>query len=182
MTDPALAYRNITNVCQLKNEQLACLQMLAEWRLNQAKARDMAINFVVKEEHLWKVARYLPGSLGELDALGLTGQEIRCHGRRLLSIVEKAKQMDESEYPPTVANLNEQPQYKTLFKEIKSVVKEIAEHEKFNAELLASRRQINQLLSVHWGIKSIPNQPELLDGWRGRMLAEPITKLLQQAR
>ncbi|MER5139417.1 MULTISPECIES: ribonuclease D [Providencia] len=182
VTDPALAYRNITSVCQLKNEQLACLQMLAEWRLNQAKARDMAINFVVKEEHLWKVARYLPGSLGELDALGLTGQEIRCHGRRLLSIVEKAKQMDESEYPPTVANLNEQPQYKTLFKEIKSVVKEIAEHEKFNAELLASRRQINQLLSVHWGIKSIPNQPELLDGWRGRMLAEPITKLLQQAR
>ncbi|MBO0222940.1 ribonuclease D, partial [Vibrio parahaemolyticus] len=73
-------------------------------------------------------------------------------------------------------------QYKTLFKEIKSVVKEIAEHEKFNAELLASRRQINQLLSVHWGVKSIPNQPELLDGWRGRMLAEPITKLLQQAR
>lgn len=179
--EPALAYKNITNVCQLRGEQLACLQMLAEWRLNQAKARDMAINFVVKEEHLWKVARYLPSSLGELDALGLTGQEIRCHGRRLLSIVEKAQQMDEKEYPQVVANLNEQSQYKSLFKEIKTVVKEIAEHEKFNAELLASRRQINQLLSVHWGIKSIAQQPELLDGWRGRLLAEPITKLLSQS-
>lgn len=180
--DPTLAYRNITNACQLRGEQLACLQMLAEWRLNQAKARDMAINFVVKEEHLWKVARYLPSSLGELDALGLTGQEIRCHGRRLLSIVEKAQQMDEKEYPQVIANLNEQSQYKTLFKEIKTVVKEIAEHEKFNAELLASRRQINQLLSVHWGIKSIAQQPELLDGWRGRLLAEPITKLLSQSQ
>lgn len=178
--DPALAYRNITNASQLRDEQLACLQMLAEWRLNQAKARDMAINFVVKEEHLWKVARYLPSSLGELDALGLTGQEIRCHGRRLLSIVEQAQRMDKSEYPQPIANLNEQPQYKTLFKEIKAVVKEIAENEKFNAELLASRRQINQLLSVHWGIKSISNPPELLDGWRGRLLAEPISTLLNQ--
>lgn len=178
--DPVLAYRNITNASQLRDEQLACLQMLAEWRLNQAKARDMAINFVVKEDHLWKVARYLPSSLGELDALGLTGQEIRCHGRRLLSIVEQAQRMDKSKYPQPIANLNEQPQYKTLFKEIKAVVKEIAENEKFNAELLASRRQINQLLSVHWGIKSISNTPELLDGWRGRLLAEPISTLLNQ--
>ncbi|MCW2254833.1 ribonuclease D [Providencia alcalifaciens] len=178
--DPALAYRNITNASQLRDEQLACLQMLAEWRLNQAKARDMAINFVVKEEHLWRVARYLPSSLGELDSLGLTGQEIRCHGRRLLSIVEQSQKMDKGEYPQPIANLNDQPQYKTLFKEIKAVVKDIAENEKFNAELLASRRQINQLLSVHWGIKSISNSPELLDGWRGRLLADPISKLLVQ--
>ena len=38
------------------------LKMLAEWRLNQARARDMALNFVVREEHLWSVARYLPTS------------------------------------------------------------------------------------------------------------------------
>ncbi len=175
---PEKAYMNIHNAWQLRDEQLACLQLLAQWRLNQAKARDMAVNFVVKEEHLWKVARYLPSSLGELDALGLTGQEIRCHGKRLLSIVEQAKQLDESEYPAPVANITEQSQYKSVFKEIKAVVKDIAENEKFNAELLASRRQINQLLSIHWGLKSSTTPPELLAGWRGRLLAEPITKLL----
>lgn len=81
--------------------------------------------------------------------------------------------MDESEYPPTVANLNEQPQYKTLFKEIKSVVKEIAEHEKFNAELLASRRQINQLLSVHWGSNlSLISQNYLMVGEEECLLSQ----------
>ncbi len=179
--EPEKAYLNITNAWQLRNEQLACLQLLAQWRLEQAKARDMAINFVVKEEHLWKVARFLPSSLGELDALGLTGQEIRCHGKRLLSLVEKAKQLDASEYPAPVANIIEQSQYKSLFKEIKSVVKDIAEHESFNAELLASRRQINQLLSVHWGLKEMTTPPELLDGWRGKLLAEPISALLKKA-
>ena len=175
---PERAYLNIHNACQLRDEQLACLQLLADWRLNQAKARDMAINFVVKEEHLWKVARFLPTSLSELDSLGLTGQEIRCHGKRLLSIVEQAKKLDASQYPAPVANITEQSQYKNVFKEIKAVVKDIAENEKFNAELLASRRQINQLLSIHWGIKSSTTPPELLAGWRGKLLAEPLSKLL----
>ncbi|SUC31504.1 Ribonuclease D [Providencia rettgeri] len=77
-----------------------------------------------------------------------------------------------------MANITEQSQYKSVFKEIKAVVKDIAENEKFNAELLASRRQINQLLSIHWGLKSSATPPELLAGWRGRLLAEPIAKLL----
>ncbi len=34
----------------------------------------MAVNFVVREENLWAVARYMPGSLGELDSLGLFRQ------------------------------------------------------------------------------------------------------------
>ena len=176
---PEKAYLNISGAWQLRNEQLACLQLLAEWRLNQAKARDMAINFVVKEEHIWKVARYLPSSLAELDALGLSGQEIRCHGKRLLTIVEQANRLNESQYPEPVANITEQSQYKSVFKEIKAVVKDIAENEKFNAELLASRRQINQLLSIHWGIKTSTTPPELLAGWRGKLLAEPLSKLLE---
>ncbi|MFP1495687.1 hypothetical protein ACLB1Q_03130 [Escherichia coli] len=36
-----------------------------------------------REEHLWSVARYMPGSLGELDSLGLSGSEIRFHGKTL---------------------------------------------------------------------------------------------------
>ena len=178
ITLPENAYRDISNAWQLKGKNLACLKMLAGWRLQQARERNLAINFVVREENLWKVARYLPSSLAELDALGLSGQEIRCHGKRMLAMVEQAQQLDEAEYPVSVANLIEQPGYKQAFKEIKARVKEISEAEKFNAELLASRRQINQLLSVHWGLKSIAGKPELLDGWRGQLLTESLTELL----
>lgn len=72
---------------------------------------------------MWKVARYLPSSLGELDVLGLTRQEIRCHRRYILRIVEKAQQMNGNKYPQTVATLNKHSQYKNLFKEVKTVVK-----------------------------------------------------------
>ncbi len=65
---PEEAWRDITNARQLRTRQLACLQLLADWRLRKARERDMAVNFVVREENLWAVARYMPGSLGELDS------------------------------------------------------------------------------------------------------------------
>ncbi|WP_192456614.1 ribonuclease D, partial [Musicola keenii] len=63
---PEQAYREIGNAWQLKGRHLACLQKLADWRLRKARERDSAVNFIVREEHLGQVARYLPGSLGEL--------------------------------------------------------------------------------------------------------------------
>ncbi len=175
---PELAYRDIGNAWQLRGQQLACLKMLAEWRLNQARARDMALNFVVREEHLWSVARYLPTSLAELDALSLSGQEIRCHGRRLLDFVAKAKQIKDEDCPEPIGNLIEQPNYKKVFKAIKTVIQEVSEGQRYNPELLASRRQINQLLNIHWKIKT--GEPELLSRWRKALLAEKITAILAQ--
>lgn len=175
---PELAYRDIGNAWQLRGQQLACLKMLAEWRLNQARARDMALNFVVREEHLWSVARYLPTFLAELDALSLSGQEIRCHGRRLLDFVAKAKQIKDEDCPEPIGNLIEQPNYKKAFKAIKTVIQEVSEGQRYNPELLASRRQINQLLNIHWKIKT--GEPELLSRWRKALLAEKITAILAQ--
>ncbi len=54
---PQEAWRDITNAWQLRPRQLAALQLLAAWRLNVAREKDMAVNFVVREENLWKVAR-----------------------------------------------------------------------------------------------------------------------------
>lgn len=42
----------------------------------------MAVNFVVREENLWAVARYMPGSLGELDSPGLPAARFVFMARR----------------------------------------------------------------------------------------------------
>ncbi|MBD2810204.1 ribonuclease D [Xenorhabdus sp. Vera] len=175
---PECAYKDIGNAWQLRPRQLACLKKLAAWRLNQARERDLAVNFVIREENLWQVARYMPTSLGELDALGLSGQEIRCHGRRLLAMVAENRDIPEEECPSQIMNLIDYPGYRKAFKEIKAVVTQVSEPHRFSAELLASRRQINQLLYCHWKLKSLGSEPELLRGWRGKLLAEPIAEIL----
>lgn len=180
VVDPAEAWRDITNAWQLRTRQLACLQLLADWRLRKARDRDMAVNFVVREEHLWSVARYMPGSMGELDSLGLSGSEIRFHGKTLLSLVEKAQALPEDALPEPLLNLMDMPGYRKAFKEIKALVQEVGQASDYSPELLASRRQINQLLNWHWQLKARDHAPEMISGWRGELLAGRLDALLAE--
>ena len=179
VADPAEAWRDISNAWQLRTRQLACLKLLADWRLRKARDRDMAVNFVVREEHLWSVARYMPGSMGELDSLGLSGSEIRFHGKTLLSLVEKARALPEDALPEPLENLIDMPGYRKVFKEIKALVQDVSKEKGVSAELLASRRQINQLLNAHWQLKPQTLPPELTSGWRGELMAERLRALLE---
>lgn len=176
---PALAYREITNAWLLRPQQLGCLQKLAAWRLQMARERDLAVNFVVREEHLWQVARYLPTSLAELDTLGLSGPEIRYHGKTLLALVEEANALSAEELPPPISNLIDHPGYKKAFKDIKTLVQTVSEESGLSVELLASRRQINQLLNWHWRLKIDGAEPELASGWRTQLFAGRLTALLE---
>lgn len=176
--EPDDAWGDIGNAWQLRTRQLACLKLLASWRLKKARERDLALNFVIREEHLWQVARYMPSSLGELDSLGLSGSEIRFHGKTLLALVAEAQALPESALPEPVVNLVDMPGYRKIFKEIKAVVQATSETKGVSAELLASRRQINQLLNWHWQLKPRSTPPELISGWRGELLGEPLNALL----
>ncbi|BBV16816.1 ribonuclease D [Citrobacter portucalensis] len=177
---PEDAWRDITNAWQLRTRQLACLQLLADWRLRKARERDLAMNFVVREEHLWSVARYMPGSLGELDSLGLSGSEIRFHGKTLISLVEKAQALPEESLPQPLLNLMDMPGYRKAFKAIKALVAEVSTEHNLSVELLASRRQINQLLNSHWKLKPQQTLPELVSGWRGELMSDRLNALLQE--
>ncbi|EEA7886572.1 ribonuclease D [Salmonella enterica subsp. enterica] len=177
---PEEAWRDITNAWQLRTRQLACLQLLADWRIRKARERDMAVNFVVREENLWAVARYMPGSLGELDSLGLSGSEIRFHGKTLISLVAKAQALPEEALPEPLLNLMDMPGYRKAFKAIKALVAEVSASHHVSGELLSSRRQINQLLNWHWKLKPQNGQPELISGWRAELMAEKLTLLLQE--
>ncbi|MNC53043.1 Ribonuclease D [compost metagenome] len=133
----------------------------------------------MREENLWAVARYMPGSLGELEALGLSGPEIRYHGKTLVALVAEANALEESALPAPLSNLVDHPGYKKVFKEIKAAITLVSEQSGLSVELLASRRQINQLLNWHWKLKESESQPELISGWRGELLAAPLQAILQ---
>lgn len=178
ITDPQDAYRDITNAWQLNERQLACLRNLAAWRLTYARERDMAVNFVVREENLWQVARYQPSSLAELEPLGLSGPEVRFHGRTMLRLVAESLTLDDSELPKKIERIVDHAGYKKVFKDIKALIQNVSDNSGLNVELLASRRQINQLLKCYWQGKQ--QQPELLQGWRGELMGNVLTEYLEQ--
>ncbi|MGL4859349.1 MAG: ribonuclease D [Enterobacteriaceae bacterium] len=174
---PEQAYRDIGNAWQLQPRQLACLQLLAAWRLQEARSRDLAINFVVQEVNLWQVARNLPGSMNQLQQLGLSGSEIRFHGKTLLQLVAQAQALPESELPEPLSRIQDHPGYKQAFKAVKGMLQQVAEQSGLSSELLASRRQINQWLQYCWTADQ--PLPELLSGWRGDLLTDPLQGVMK---
>jgi ribonuclease D len=59
-------------------------------------------------------------------------------------------------------------------------VQEVGQESGMSAEMLASRRQINQLLNWHWQLKPRTTAPEMISGWRGELLAGRLDKLLAE--
>lgn len=177
--DPEMAYRDIGNASQLNPGQLICLKKLASWRLVYAREKNVAINFVIQESCLWKVARYQPTSLSELFHLGLDRRTIRQHGLALLGLVTESQKIKEDP-SLVIAYLNHEPVYKKIFKEIKDLIQSIGALIGLSHELIGSRKHINQLLNWHFGLIPKEKRPLLLTGWRAQVLSLELTKILDR--
>ncbi len=157
--EPQNAYLNIKNSWQLKGNSLGQLAKLACWRYQLAKTQDIALNFVVNEVVLWKIARYQPTSLAELDKLGMKGKEVRLYGQTILTILQEP-------IPniPAIQRINSYPNYKDTADLLKRIAEKISSQTGLNYELILSRRLINQY--VQWIKDKKGDTPEILSGWR----------------
>lgn len=178
--DPDMAYLDVKNAWQLNPRQLAILQKVAKWRILEARKRDLALNFVLKELNLWKLARFEIKSKAVMDKEGFDNMEIQRHGNRLISLVNEVERMSPAEYPEKIVRLVDLPGYKQRVKEIKDVVNAVAEETGLMSEFLASKKQINQLISWAW-TKQCPqdNLPEMLKSWRKPLFEERVLPLLK---
>ncbi len=65
-----------------KPQQLAILRPLATWRLKEAIKRDLALNFVFKEQDLWAVARFAMKDPKHMEQEGFDYRSVRRHGAK----------------------------------------------------------------------------------------------------
>lgn len=173
--EPNKAYKEISNAWQLSSSQLAVLQILAKWRIEEAQKRDVALNFVVKEQSLWQLAKSQPKHTSTLLEF-MHPNEVRIHGKKLLWLIEQGKAVEPRDYPTQIERLIDIPGYKqTLF-----MLQETLEHiqpTNLAPELLASKRQLNQLFLWHYHGENETQLPELLRGWR-RVYGEKLLACL----
>ena len=163
--EPDTAYFAIPNAWKLNSLELMRLKILAKWRMEEAMKRDLALNFVVRSENLWAVAKYNPKSTSALLELGLSTSEVRIHGKKLLQLLEQVKRIDPKDYPLMIQRLTGDPRYKTALKALQQKLTEITP-ENLPQELIASRRSLENLMKWHWLNATKEALPELLQGWR----------------
>lgn len=162
--NPEQAYLNIGNAWRLEPKKLAILKVLAKWRYEEAIKRDLALNFVVKEQALWQIAEQMPRHTSALLDF-MHPNEVRIHGKKLLWLVEQGLAVPTEQYPPTIERLEDVAGYKAQIKQLQQKLAEILPLG-FPPELLAAKRQLNQLLQWHRTGQAPEKCPELLQGWR----------------
>lgn len=179
--DAEKAYLDIKNAWQLNPKQLAILKMAAKWRLEEARKRDLAVNFVVKELSLWKLARFGLRSKDQMLKEEFDPREVQCHGGKLLRFTYLADDLNPNEYPEPVTRLMDYPGYKQIFKLLKDEVKIASDKSGLMPEFLASKKQLNQLLSWKWKKNAAPElKPDVLKGWRGELLEARFMSVIEK--
>lgn len=169
------AYQKISNAWRLEPRQLCVLKFLAKWRAEEAEKRDLALNFVVKEANLYEIARIQPKNPSQLLEF-MHPNEVRIHGKKILRLVEQALATPAELYPEKIVRLVDEPHYKHSLKAMQQKLAEIQPLD-LATELLASKRQLNQLFSWHKKGQSAERLPELLCGWR-KPYGEQILQVL----
>ncbi len=167
----SLAYLQIKNNWKLQGNRLAALQLLAKWRLDEARDKNKSVNFVIKEVALFELAYKLPITQQMLfDCHNLYAKQARLYSDRLLEIIREAKAKAPQECPSKVQRLIEFKGYKPCAQAIKELVLNLSEQLNIPEGCIASKKQINQLLKWCWfsfdELEQINLRPDLLTGWR----------------
>ena len=176
-------YQDVKNAWRLNSSELSILKTLAAWRQQQAETQDLALNFVLKEPTMVAIARAKPNSMNGLRKVsGILPQEVRRHGSTILDIVEQSLAVPAGEQPKPLVRLVDFAGYKGMYSAVKTVIAEVAESQDLPVEAIASKRQINQLLSWQWKLsdeqKANSDKPDLLVGWRERLVGDKVLGVL----
>ncbi len=181
------AYLPVKNNWKLNTEQLTVLQHLAAWRLGMARKKDLALNFVLKESLMLDIAERLPGNRNAMTAIpGMISPTLRRYGDTLLSIVQKAREeytdLPATQHLPKVRRLVDFPEYKQTLGKLKTMAADVARNQNVPIEVVASKKQMNQVLKWYWFELSETRvqglKPDLLTGWRAHFFTAPVEAML----
>ena len=178
-TPDELLYKDIKNAWQLKPHELAVLKELAVWRRNKAIRKNLALNFVLKEHNMTEIAKRGPSSLNALRQIpGVESIEVNRSGVEILKCIEKAKAIAVDEHPQALKRLIDFANYKQTAKDIKQKITKVAKANAIPEDVMASKKQVNQLISWNWKLteeqKKTHIKPDLLSSWRYNFIKDAL--------
>ena len=176
--DSEKSYLDIPNAWKLNPLELSRLRILAQWRQNVGIERDLALSYIVKSDNLWKVAKNNPRNTSEMLEMGLTENEVRVRGKKILQLLAQARRMSSNDYPEPIERISEDPRYKKTIRLLQEKVNSLTP-EGLTSEIVASKRTLEELIKWVWKYDcSQDKRPELLIGWR-KPIGEKLVDVLK---
>ena len=172
--DPETAWFKIKGKNKLTGKQLSIIQTLAQWREKIAQAEDRPKSWLLRDELLFDLAKLQPETVQELaNVRGINERYVNRYGKELCQLITAAKNR-----PPIPLHEKDRSAKKTQQEEaildiLTALVRVRAEENALNPTILASRKDLEELLSN--GDDECP----LLHGWRYTMAGKELVGLLK---
>lgn len=169
---PENAWLKIRGKNKLTGRQLSILQSLCEWRERTAQNENKPRNWLFPDEMLLELAKLQPITLGDLAKIrNIHERSVNRYGKVICELIEAARQRQ-----PKPLQEKDQPAKKTQHHEaildvMAAVVRIRAEENSLNPIILATRKDLEQLL---FGDDVCP----LLHGWRYKMAGRELLAIL----
>jgi ribonuclease D len=164
--DPAQAWQRVKGGAGLSPERQPVLRALAAWREQEAQTRNLPRGWVLKDDVMLDIARRLPRT--EADLAGFVDWKPQTLARRApmisaaidAGLAEGPQQLWAAHAPPSPEETRRQ-------RDLMSLVRETAAREQVAPALLATRRDIERLMSG-------ARDGRVLGGWRRDLIGEAL--------
>jgi ribonuclease D len=171
--DPNEAWRRIKEARQLKGRARLIAQEVAGWRERRAAELDVPSRYVMSDLAVVSIAQRPPKDPRELRSVrGLDDRHLRSdQGAALLEAIERAQQLPlpkRSQEPPR----DLERQLRPAVALVSAWVSQLARNLELDSTLLATRADIESLLRAD-------PEARLAQGWRKRLVGEPIRQLVE---
>jgi ribonuclease D len=169
---PEDAWLRVKGGNRLKGAALAVLQALAGWRESLAQQRDRPRGWILRDDALVEIARHRPASVAELGRIrGLQDTFIRHNGEQLMSLIAAAGKQPPLPFPDAGSRLKLAPEQDALVDVMSAVVRISGIEHALNPAVLASRKQLERLVTGDVDV-------DVMHGWRRKLVGERLQALL----
>lgn len=180
-SDPADYYFKLRGAWKLKGSRLLCLQRLAQWREVEARSRNVNRSRVISDAQIIQIAQAMPQNRASLARLkGLHSRQVRQFGDAIVDIVQAAEVAPRAEWPERLPGPLPADQAE-LFRGVRSQISMIADKTDIPAEILARRKQLEQLVRSGCYTGNY-HMPTMMAGWRHALVAEPLMAYLSERK
>lgn len=171
------AYAGISNAWKLNNQDLAKLRGLCLWREEKARCLNKPRNWIAKDSDLLNLS--LEGSVKNFKSIAFSDRRFYPrYGNEIIEIIDSLVG-DVSEVDRSILNFPLSPLLRKKLKSCQKVVAEIAERLTIAPELLARKRQLQNLARNYQNTGELLWEDDL-SGWRREVLEEEISPLFSR--
>lgn len=174
-------YLELKNSWQFNGRELALLQKFCAWRQQYAQQKDLALSLILKDAHLYELARRKPTSIeGLLQIEGLSGREVRRHGPLWLEMIRDCRQLPIEQCPQTFYHLQQFAGFKQVQQQLTDAIQAAVTKYGIPAGILSVKRLQNEYLNWCWRVRDEERDllpvPDYLRPWRHAYLGEFLPK------